>query len=59
MVKRNRKNKLEHWEVAMVKAMLANGAYGNDQDILVDRIQQNEPCDHREMAIDFLLFSIG
>lgn len=34
MVKRNPKNRLERWEVALIKAMLAKGTFGNDQDIL-------------------------
>lgn len=50
MVKRNRKNKLEHWEVAMVKAMLANGAYGNDQDILAYFTRPTRSINHARIA---------
>lgn len=47
MVKRNRKNKLERWEVALVKTMLAEGTFGNDQDILAYFTRPSRSINHR------------
>ena len=30
MAKGRTRNKLEHWEIALVKAMLDDGSFGND-----------------------------
>lgn len=41
-VRRRKGNTLEHWEVALVKAMIARGgAFTNDQDTLRRRLR---PC---------------
>ncbi len=50
MVKRNRKNKLESWEVALVKAMLAKGKFGNDQDILAYFTRPSRSINHARIA---------
>lgn len=34
MAARGRKNRLERWEIALIKAMLEKGTFGSDQDIL-------------------------
>lgn len=41
--------KLERWEVAMVKAMLATGRY-NDQGILAHFTRPSRTINHREIA---------
>lgn len=46
MPKRRRGNKLELWEVALVKAMLASGSY-NDQDILAYFTRPTRSINHR------------
>jgi len=50
MAKRNRNNKLEHWEVAMVKAMLAKKTFGNDQDILAYFTRPTRSINHARIA---------
>ena len=50
MVTRNRKNKLERWEVALVKAMLAKGTFGNDQDILAYFTRPSRSINHARIA---------
>ena len=50
MVTRNRNNKLEHWEVAMIKAMLAKGTFGNDQDILAYFTRPTRSINHARIA---------
>ncbi len=50
MVTRNRNHRLEHWEVAMVKAMLAKGTFGNDQDILAYFTRPTRSINHARIA---------
>ena len=50
MVTRKRTNKLEHWEVAMVKAMLAKLTFGNDQDILAYFTRPTRSINHARIA---------
>jgi len=49
MVKRSRKNKLETWEVALVKAMLDKGGY-NDQDILAYFTRPSRSINHARIS---------
>lgn len=49
MVRRSRGNKLERWEVALVKAMLQRGGY-NDQDILAYFTRPTRSINHRVIA---------
>ncbi|RCK31466.1 hypothetical protein TH9_16290 [Thalassospira xiamenensis] len=49
MVKRSRGNKLERWEVALVKAMQQRGGY-NDQDILAYFTRPSRSINHRVIA---------
>ena len=47
-IKRRRGNTLEHWEVALVKAMIARGgAFTNDQDILAYFTRPTRTVNHR------------
>ena len=50
MVKRNPKNRLERWEVALVKAMLAKGTFGNDQDILAYFTRPTRSINHARIC---------
>lgn len=50
MVTRNKNNKLTHWEIALVKAMLAKGTFGNDQDILAYFTRPTRSINHRAIA---------
>ena len=50
MITRSRKNKLERWEVSLVKAMLAKGTFGNDQDILAYFTRPNRSINHARIA---------
>jgi Protein of unknown function (DUF3644). len=50
MVKRNPKNRLERWEVSLVKAMLAKGTFGNDQDILAYFTRPNRSINHARIS---------
>ena len=50
MVTRSRKNRLARWEVAIVKAMLAKGTFGNDQDILAYFTRPNRSINHARIA---------
>lgn len=50
MIKRSRKNRLERWEVALVKAMLAKGTFGNDQDILAYFTRPSRSINHARIA---------
>jgi hypothetical protein len=50
MVKRNPKNRLERWEVALVKAMLAKGTFGNDQDILAWFTRPTRSINHARIS---------
>jgi hypothetical protein len=49
MPRRRRGNKLERWEVAMIKAMLARGGY-NDQDILAYFTRPTRSINHARIA---------
>ena len=49
MVKRPRKNRLERWEIALVKAMLDKGGM-NDQDILAYFTRPNRSINHRAIS---------
>ena len=50
MVTRSRKNRLARWEIAIVKAMLAKGTFGNDQDILAYFTRPNRSINHARIA---------
>ena len=50
MVRRNPKNRLERWEVALVKAMLVKGTFGNDQDILAYFTRPTRSINHARIA---------
>lgn len=50
MVTRNKNHRLEHWEVAMVKAMLAKSTFGNDQDILAYFTRPTRSINHARIA---------
>src|SRR4051812_16651274 len=47
---RRAKRKLERWEVALIKAMLARGGFGNDQDILAYFTRPTRSVNHRAIA---------
>ena len=49
MAKRKKGNKLERWEVALIKAMLAK-AGSNDQDILAYFTRPTRSINHRAIA---------
>jgi hypothetical protein len=49
MAKRNSKNRLERWEVALVKAMLATRKY-NDQDILAYFTRPSRSINHARVS---------
>ena len=46
MTARNKRNKLERWEIALIKAMLAKGIFGNDQDILAYFTRPDRSINH-------------
>ena len=46
MPNRRATNKLEHWEIALIKAMLENGTFGNDQDILAYFTRPSRSINH-------------
>ena len=50
MVTRSRKNRLARWEVAIVKAMLAKGTFGNDEVILAYFTRPNRSINHARIA---------
>lgn len=47
---RRRGNKLERWEVALIKAMVADGRWPNDQDILAYFTRPTRSINHRAIA---------
>lgn len=47
---RKRGNKLERWEIALVKAMVADGRWPNDQDILAYFTRPTRSINHRAIA---------
>jgi len=49
MVVRKRSNKLERWEIGLIKAMLARGGY-NDQDILAHFTRPTRSINHARIA---------
>ena len=46
MPTRSRRNKLERWEIALIKAMLEKGTFGNDQDILAYFTRPSRSINH-------------
>lgn len=47
---RRRGNKLERWEIALIKAMVADGRWPNDQDILAYFTRPSRSINHRAIA---------
>ena len=47
---RKRGNKLERWEIALIKAMIADGRWPNDQDILASFTRPTRSINHRAIA---------
>ncbi|MFT4180818.1 MAG: DUF3644 domain-containing protein [Rhizobium sp.] len=47
---RRRGNKLERWEIALIKAMIAGGRWPNDQDILAYFTRPTRSINHRAIA---------
>jgi len=47
---RKRGNKLERWEVALIKAMVADGRWPNDQDILAYFTRPTRSINHRAIS---------
>ncbi|MCA3717619.1 MAG: DUF3644 domain-containing protein [Brevundimonas sp.] len=47
---RRRGNTLERWEIAMIKAMIADGRWPNDQDILAHFTRPTRSVNHRVIA---------
>lgn len=47
---RRRGNKLERWEIALIKAMVADGRWPNDQDILSYFTRPTRSVNHRAIA---------
>jgi len=47
---RRRGNKLERWEIAIIKAMIADGRWPNDQDILAYVTRPTRSINHRAIA---------
>lgn len=50
MTVRRRGNKLERWEVALIKAMVTDGRWPNDQDILAYFTRPTRSINHRAIA---------
>ncbi|MDA9529894.1 DUF3644 domain-containing protein [Bradyrhizobium sp. CCBAU 25338] len=47
---RKRGNKLERWEIALIKAMVADGRWPNDQDILAYFTRPTRSINHRAIS---------
>lgn len=47
---RRRGNKLERWEIALIKAMVSDGRWPNDQDILAYFTRPTRSINHRAIA---------
>lgn len=47
---RRRGNKLERWEISVIKAMVADGRWPNDQDILAYFTRPTRSINHRAIA---------
>src|SRR6185437_6852358 len=50
MVVRRRGNKLKRWEIALIKAMVADGRWPNDQDNLAFFTHPTHSVNHRAIA---------
>lgn len=50
MTIRRRGNRLERWEIALIKAMMADGHWPNDQDILAYFTRPTRSINHRAIA---------
>jgi hypothetical protein len=50
MAVRRRGNKLERWEIGLIKAMVADGRWPNDQDILAYFTRPTRSINHRAVA---------
>ena len=50
MTVRRRGNKLERWEIALIKAMIADDRWPNDQDILAYLTRPTRSINHRAIA---------
>ena len=50
MTVRRRGNKLERWEIALIKAMIADDRWPNDQDILAYFTRPTRSINHRAIA---------
>lgn len=50
MVMRRRGNKLETWEISLIKAMIARGDWPNDQDILAYFTRPTRSVNHRAIG---------
>jgi hypothetical protein len=50
MALRRRGNKLERWEIGLIKAMVADGRWPNDQDILAYFTRPTRSINHRAIA---------
>lgn len=50
MTVRRRGNKLERWEISLIKAMVADGRWPNDQDILAYFTRPTRSINHRAIA---------
>jgi hypothetical protein len=48
---RKRGNKLERWQIALVKAMVVDGRWPNDQDILAYFTRPTRSVNHRAAII--------
>jgi len=47
---RRRGNKLERWEISLIKAMIADGTWPNDQDILAHFTRPTRSINHRAIS---------
>ncbi|WP_301750473.1 DUF3644 domain-containing protein [uncultured Erythrobacter sp.] len=47
---RKRGNKLERWEIGLIKAMIADGRWPNDQDVLAYFTRPSRSVNHRAIA---------
>jgi hypothetical protein len=50
MAVRRRGNRLERWEIALIKAMIADGRWPNDQDVLAYFTRPTRSINHRAIA---------
>jgi hypothetical protein len=50
MVVRRRSNKLERWEIALIKSMIADGRWRSDQDVLAFFTRPTRSVNHRAIA---------